>query len=254
MEQPIVIQQGCVARYPFRVGAAQTNAQSEIPLPLLVDHLLEAATFHAEEWGVGFSSLMPQGQSWVLARLAIQMDSYPTIGETLIIETWVEGFNKHFSARNFAFTSPTGVCYGYARTIWSIIDLESRTSVDLHTVQGIERKIAERECPIAAQSKLKAVNSDSPHHYTVKFSDIDLNRHVDSVRYIEHILDGFTLERFDQSLVHRFEINYLSEALYDMPLVMHSFNSELSNYVVEIRNEESDTPICRSKIVFRDRK
>ena len=111
-----------IAAYIYDLEPAEGNAQQEIPLTLLVKRILETATYHAENWGVGYSTLIKENRAWVLARLAIEMSSYPGIYDKYKIETWIESYNKHFSARNFCFSSPDGKLYGYARSIWSVID------------------------------------------------------------------------------------------------------------------------------------
>ena len=108
------------ARFTYYIQASQGNAQGELSLSQLVKWMLDAATSHAESWGVGYSTLIQENRVWVLARLGVEMDRFPVIGDTLVIETWVEGYNPHFSARNFCFTDLSGSVLGYARTIWSV--------------------------------------------------------------------------------------------------------------------------------------
>ena len=66
-----------IAAYIYDLEPAEGNAQQEIPLTLLVKRILETATYHAENWGVGYSTLIKENRAWVLARLAIEMSSYP---------------------------------------------------------------------------------------------------------------------------------------------------------------------------------
>lgn len=149
-----------IAAYIYDLEPAEGNAQQEIPLTLLAKRILETATYHAENWGVGYSTLIKENRAWVLARLAIEMSSYPGIYDKYKIETWIEGYNKHFSARNFCFSNPDGEIYGYARSIWSVIDIQSRTSVDITTFRHIENNVGDKDCPIAPQSKIKPVNEE----------------------------------------------------------------------------------------------
>ena len=176
-----------IAAYIYDLEPAEGNAQQEIPLTLLVKRILETATYHAENWGVGYSTLIKENRAWVLARLAIEMSSYPGIYDKYKIETWIESYNKHFSARNFCFSSPDGKLYGYARSIWSVIDIQNRTSVDITTFRHIENNVGEKDCPIAPQSKIKPVNDENPIIYPIRYSDIDINRHIcrkDEIRQI----------------------------------------------------------------------
>ena len=241
-----------IATYTYELEPAEGNAQQETPLTLLVKRILETATYHAESWGVGYSSLIKGNQAWVLARLAVEMISYPRVYDKYVIETWIEVYNKHFSARNFCFRSPEGKIYGYARSIWSVIDIQSRASVDITTFRHIANNVSDKDCPIAPQSKIRPVNDENPAVYVVQYGDIDINRHVNSVKYIEHMLDKFPLDLYDKNFVRRFEINYVSEARYGNCL--HFYREQLAEkiYAVEIRNESGDA-ICRGRIEFAER-
>ena len=57
-----------VASYTYAVEPAEVNAQGELPLTVLAQRILETATFHAESWAVGYSTLIQNNQAWVLAR------------------------------------------------------------------------------------------------------------------------------------------------------------------------------------------
>ena len=86
----------------YTVEPAEGNGQQELPLTLLAKRILEVATLHAESWGVGYSTLIKNRQVWVLSRLTVEMYRYPLINEHYTLQTWIEGYNKHFSSRNFA--------------------------------------------------------------------------------------------------------------------------------------------------------
>lgn len=241
-----------VAVYTFPVEPAEGNAQQELPLTLLVSHLLEAATLHAEAWGVGYSTLIKDGHAWVLARLAVGMERYPAIRDTLTVETWIEGYNKHFSARNFCFRDGKGTVCGYARTIWSVINMETRQSVDLTALERLDRHVADRECPIERPGKLKEVTDDDPVRYRVLYSDIDLNRHMNSVKYIAHLLDLFPLSLYDTHLPARFDISYLNEGRFGMDLLLKRHEYEPAAYTTEMVTDRGET-LCRGRVVFKPR-
>lgn len=241
-----------VASYTYYVEPPEGDAQGELPLTVLVKKILESATFHAETWNVGYSTLIIKDQTWVLARLAVEMSRSPLIGESYQIETWIEDFNKHFSSRNFCFKDAKGLVIGYARSIWSVIDKNTRNSVDLTTFEAMREYISDKDCPIEKQSKMKPPVDENPLKYPVRYSDIDLNRHVNSVKYIEHILDRFSMDQYDSQRIKRFEINYMNEARYGMWLYLLQAETEPDHYSVEIKNEENEY-ICRGKIVFEKR-
>ncbi|HIX27594.1 MAG TPA: acyl-[acyl-carrier-protein] thioesterase [Candidatus Barnesiella excrementigallinarum] len=245
--------QSTVAIYAksYTVEPAEGNGQQELPLPLLAKRILEVATLHAESWGVGYRTLIKSGQVWVLSRLAVEMNRYPRINEHYTLETWIEGYNKHFSSRNFAISGEDGTPCGYARTIWSVIDLNTRSSVDISQFEYIARNISDKPCPIEKQSRVRDVHDESPAVYHVAYNDIDLNRHVNSVKYIEHLLDLFPFEQYDRQRVRRFEIGYAHEARYDAILQLLKEEESPDNFALEIRDNEKI--YCKGRIIFENR-
>ena len=82
---------------------------------------------------------------------------------------------------------------------------------------------------------------------------MDINGHINSVKYIEHVLDLWPLEWYKEHSVKRFEIAYVSEAHAGDKL---SFYREpatapdgLPAYNVRIC-KDGNVECCRSKVVF----
>ncbi len=242
-----------VARFTYHIHASQGNAQGELSLSQLVKWMLDAATSHAESWGVGYSTLIRENRVWVLARLGVEIESFPAIGDTLVIETWIEGYNPHFSARNYSFTDVSGRSFGYARTIWSVIDIDTRQSVDIGGFCHMERLVSGKECSMPSLSKIRDVADGETTFRSVRYCDIDLNRHVNSVKYIEYMQDVFPIEIYDEYRISRFEINYINEARYGMNLKLFNAKKLQNEYFLAIKNEENET-MCRGKVIFAPRK
>lgn len=197
----------------YRLSAAQCNAQRELAPAQLVQQIIETATLHADALGVGFRELQRSGTLWVLSRCAFEMKRYPKVFETYSLITWIEGYNRHFSERNFEVRSAEGETLGYARTIWVAIDKDTRRPADLSAIVHLADVVCDIPCPIGKQTKIRPADPPQTlHDYTFRISDIDLNRHVNSTRYVELILNQMDLADFDEFFLARFEIEYKQEA------------------------------------------
>ncbi|MGL4292704.1 MAG: acyl-[acyl-carrier-protein] thioesterase [Bacteroidales bacterium] len=238
-----------VHHYP--VYSNQVNAQKELPVSMLVQHLIDAASRDAEKWGFGFRHLISNNHAWVLARLAFEIERYPMVDDTLTIETWVEGVNKHFTSRNFRLLDQNLNVLGYGRSVWSVIDFQTRESVDLSIYEDIGKRIQDLPCPIEKPGRISPIKSEEARIYRVEVSDLDINRHMTSSRYIDHLLDLFTLEKFDQNRIARFEVQYLSEALYNENLHLFKEKTKENEYVLEMRND-AGISMCKCKCFFVD--
>ncbi len=199
----------------FHLTAAQCNAQRELAPAMLMQHIIEVATLHADALGVGFKNLAANGTLWVLSRCAFEMKRYPRLTEEYSLTTWVEAYNRYFSERNFEIRGENSEVIGYARTIWVSIDLDTRRPANLDGFGFLQEVVFDKECPIDKQGKLRPIDPPQMcHPYRFQVSDIDVNRHVNSSRYVELIINQLDLTTYDKFYVSRFEIEYRHEAHY----------------------------------------
>jgi len=84
--------------------------------------------------------------------------------------------------------------------------------------------------------------------FKVKYSDIDINGHVNSIRYIQWISDCFSLDCYRKCQVKRFEINYVNEILFDEFVEIVRYEQESGDFRFEIRNENKTA--CRARVLF----
>lgn len=236
-----------IKQYP--VQSNDVNAQAEMPVWRIAECLIDAASRHAEAWGFGYQDLKRYNQAWVLARLAFDMKRYPSVGDILTVETWVESVNKAFSSRNFKMSDQNGEVLGYGRSIWSIIDFETRQSVELLNYTTIGTLCRELECPIDRPGRIAPVKEGDSEWYKVRVSDIDVNRHLTTSKYISHLLDLFPLEKFDREKIYRFEIQFMSEVYFNETVQLLNQEVQEGEFSLELKNE-AGLSCCRGKVIF----
>lgn len=237
----------------YHLTAAQCNAQRELAPAQLIQQIIEVATEHADLLGVGFKDLQTAGNLWVLSRVAIDMKRYPHLLEDYSLTTWIESYNRHFSERNIEISSQTGEILGYARTIWVAININTRRPADLSYISHISDTVCNHPCPIPKQGKIRPiVPPQMCHPYRIQVSDIDVNRHVTSSRYVELVINQMDLEAYDKFFVSRFEIEYRREARYDEEMeICSSFNADGAELITSINHD--DTPVCLARCVTQPR-
>jgi acyl-ACP thioesterase len=220
----------------------------------LGNHMLNAADFHSTDRGFGMKYLMTINRSWVLSRLAIEMVEMPMQYTKFNVETWVESAMRYFTSRNFRVSDDNGKVYGYGRSIWAMIDTESRQPTDILAIhdgainQWIEK---DKECPIEKGGRVKMDDSaELVHTIDTYYNDVDINGHINSVKYIEHVLDLWPLDWYRQHQVKRFEIAYVAEAHAGDKLSFYRYQSGEMEYSVRIVRSDG-TECCRSKVVFK---
>ncbi len=241
----------------YRLTPGASNAEQRLPLPLLVTQMIDIATRHANMLGFGSDIMDPQGLGWVLSRLTVQMKRWPCTDSDYSITTWIESWNRRFSSRCFCVADGEGNILGYMRTVWMVIDVRTHKGVTTDRLNFRESLISERECPIPLQDRhitLETLEHGteqgvlSRSKYTFRYTDIDFYRHVNTVRYIELLLNQYTLSDFDACRIHRFEIAFMREALYGQEAVIHKLRHVEEMPADDFVLTVEEMPVLRARI------
>ena len=213
----------------YFLSASDANAEGKLSLTTLTTNIIDIATDHANSLEIGNPSMTDMNAGWILSRLTIDMDEIPEVNSHYILKTWIEDFNRHFSARCFSISSPDGKIYGYCRTIWLVIDAVTHKNLGLSHFNMPKEMILGDKAPIPMQEKhfpiyngeeapnAKSIKANhSPFRYTFKYCELDFYRHVNTVRYVTMLLNQFTLKEHDETRVKRIELSFLHEASYGM--------------------------------------
>ena len=235
----------------YYLSAGECTPQGELPLPLLVNRVIDIATLHANEWGVGYERLIADGHAWVLARVAVEMKRYPRVNEYYSLTTWIEDYNHMFSQRNMMVRDQKGRVIGYVRTIWMVIDLKTRQSVDISQLSYIRENISKRKCPIAPPRRIPPATEGFHTTHTFGYTECDFNRHVNTVRHIEQMLNLFSIRQYDERMIHRMEIAFLKEVVYGQEVGITCQKKTPCEYLISMHLNKVDH--VRGRIVFRRR-
>jgi len=239
-----------VGTYSFFIDAYLSDFRGKATLPMIGGFMLQAATKHAEERGFGYSSMTEIGRAWVLSRMGIEIYEYPQNETVFKMNTWVADVNKLFTERCFSFENADGKEIGFARSIWASIDMETRRPTNVLELEGLSDYVnKEKECPINGMKKILPIkDAEIEDRFLVKYSDIDINKHLNSMKYIEHFVDQFGLEMFKEKEIRRFEINYISEAHYGA--IIDMLRKEENKDVFTLEMKHGDTIVSSSRVTW----
>lgn len=180
----------------FHLTAGQTDLFGQMPLTLVVSRAIEMATEHANLLGIGYSDLKSHGMAWVLARITVEMVRFPRINDYYTISTWIESYNRFFSDRCFVMTGADGEVLAHIRSVWVAIDVKKRCMANLSEIETTLFPIADRDCPVAkcTSPRISPDAETITANYTFKFTDLDFNGHVNTMRYLDLVMNQHSPE------------------------------------------------------------
>lgn len=247
-----------VGKYRFSALPFHCDFSHRLFLGHLGNALLNAADFHSNDRGYGMTYLNPNHKTWVLSRLALELDDVPEAYAEYDVETWVENAMRFFTSRNYTIISPDGKIYGYGRSIWALIDTDTRQPEDILAVHDgrigeyIEK---EKECPVRPASRVR-IGEGAEYVRTIHtyYTDVDMNGHINSVKYIEHVLDLFSLDYYRHHHLRRLDVAYVAETYQGDQLHFYRERINENEYNIRIMKsapeKENKVEVVRCYVKF----
>ncbi|MEL7119821.1 MAG: acyl-ACP thioesterase domain-containing protein [Bacteroidota bacterium] len=222
-----------IGHYAYSIQPFEVDVHGNAFVHVLGNNLLHTAGRHADERGFGLNFMLKQKKAWVLSRMNIQLKELPKAYENFTIKTWIHNIETIFSQRNFEVLSDNGALLATATTSWAAIDLVSRRPIPINSF--IEEDYIPKEgiVDLSTPTKIQVANTPSfVKNHEVVYTDLDLNKHVYSIRYLEWMMNLFDLEYWNNKQLQQITINYLAEILYKDQLELRFV--EVSSDVVQV--------------------
>jgi medium-chain acyl-[acyl-carrier-protein] hydrolase len=202
-----------------RVRSYDVTPQGTASVLALADYFQEAAGRHAAELGVSMQDLLAENRAWVLAHFRMEIDRLPAWNEEITIETWPSGLERLFATREVVFRDEEGKDLARGTSSWLVIDTERRRPV--RPPDGLyDIETPDRPAPLDTDlDDLPAPGRiDCERDFTVRYHDLDLNRHVNNVRYLEWALETLPVEILDERRCTGLALQFEAEATLGDPI------------------------------------
>ena len=201
-----------VFEHTYEVRSYEPRTDGRVSIASICNHLQDIASRHADSLGFGFHDLEESGHFWILARLHLRIDRLPGFGEQTTVLTWPSGNERLVALRDFLISDPNGPI-GRATTSWVTMNVKThrpdRPEEVLH-----KRFIPERDRAVEFPTKAVTRLKDGEHfaELTARRSDMDINGHVNNVKFVELCLEAVPLEWTSANRCLGLDIQFRSEA------------------------------------------
>lgn len=200
-------------KYTRMIDSRDVDGHGFCKASALLGHLQEAATQAAEQSGFGRESLLAEYNAfWMLTRVWYQLERPLSWGEPLMVHTWTRGGRGAVSYRDYDLWCD-GVKIGEGVAVWVLADLETRKLRKLSEVPQLQDCNGGALCKTKKLSKLKApVSLEEVECRRMRYSDTDINGHVNNTRYADFACDALELDTLPQNqFLSGLQIGYLAE-------------------------------------------
>jgi medium-chain acyl-[acyl-carrier-protein] hydrolase len=233
----------------YIVQPSETDFIRQLKLSSLFSYLQDMATEHAYNIGVGRDVLQKKyGIIWVLNRVKGEVIRYPMFKEEITIETWPEPPEKVQFNRNFLVYDKDGNIIVRAFSQWVVIDFITRKLRRSSIIEEEFPKVDRERAIDCTQGKIKPSGKlNLSYKKTVGYSDIDINEHLNNAKYIDYIMDCFSLENHKKYSVKSIDIDYMHEALPGETIQLYTDTEDAKDNLVYIEGINENTKLTTFK-------
>lgn len=178
----------------------------------LLTCMQETAGLHAAMCGLSRNEMDSMGLAWMLSRTRVEMQRVPRIGEKISVETYPTPAKHMFFPRSHIFHGENGETLGCASSLWVVIDIAARRIARGEAVAA--RLPRNDEMPMAAGMPAAARPLEEnavSGVITPRFTDMDVNGHVNNAKYLDWCCDALGMDAMCQSCIMSFDVNYDAE-------------------------------------------
>ncbi|MFO7867607.1 MAG: thioesterase [Candidatus Aminicenantes bacterium] len=197
----------------FQIRALEIDFRGRLKVESLLSFLMESAAEHAALFGLSIMELFKKNLTWILSRFHVKIFRYPQYGESLVIKTWPSRRKETFTLREFEAYDSQGII-AQATSSWLVMDLRNKRPVRIEarlpSYPLLHKRAVEDEFDPLPEMKTE----ESSLIFPVFMTDLDFNRHVNSMVYIRWALEAAPRDILFKLRVSEVEINYRAEAFY----------------------------------------
>ena len=241
-----------IDRFEFEVDKTTVDKLHRMRPSALCNMMLACAGRHADSRGFGATRKL----GWVMARMVLDIKNIPLGGEKFTIETFIKNAYRGFTDRCLRAIDENGNELAAMMCTFAMIDLDTRAPFDfdsefhdcfVHYLTpeepfSIPRVPSPRRCNVEG---IEGV------HRRIRYSDVDINGHMNSIRYIDHILDAMPIEYIKSHDLTDIVVAYMQEGSATEELAYGIKELEPDHYIVQV-TKENGTPASRFELKFKE--
>ena len=190
----------------------------ELKVSTLFGWMQEATMAHAIEMGISREQMYDRGLLWVVIQYRLRIRRLPSYPENVTLTSWLGKDMRVFFGRYYSLTGADGEPLADASAYWAVMSKETRELV-FPSESGIcvEGNTTGKEIPLP--TRIRTFVPDSTSSFTVPYSFLDLNGHMNNTRYFDLALDHMS-DDMRALPIKELSADFISEARYGDQLTL----------------------------------
>ena len=194
----------------FQISPVGVDRYGRLKASQLLAYLQDVAGDHSALLGTDQAHLVAQGLFWAVIRHRVQVTRLPAAGETIRIETWpMPTTRTAYPRSSIAYDEQGNECFR-SISLWVLMDAATRALV-LPGKSGVTVSGLLRGCELQTPSSMTPREMPEFEERTVRYTDVDLNGHMNNCRYLDWVADLLPSAFHACHEIREFTLCYTSE-------------------------------------------
>lgn len=173
----------------------------------------DMATGHMHAFGKGNDTIPDDyGICWMYTKYKIHLERESDFNP-IELETWIEKTRFPGVIHQALEISRGGEILARGRLESCLVDIASRRLAKPDAIEFPTDVFEDRHADVAPFVKLPKTVEGMEYAYThtVKYTDLDRNRHMTNLRYVGLLMDAFDSDFYHKNIMTDFELHYISQ-------------------------------------------
>ncbi len=221
-------------RIAYQILSSDTDANRRLRLSRLFTMLQEASIAHTTELGMGREKTLDRGLLWIVTLQQANIARLPVYDERIVLKSWPGRTMHLLFPRYYRIEDRAGNALVEASALWALMDQTTRRVV-FPEQYGIRIRGVHTGKEIALPAAPKMPQQPEESVFTVPYSYVDLNGHMNNTRYLDLAEDRMP-EALRTRAITRVQTEYAKEAREGDTILLQSEATETGFYLTGGQN------------------
>ncbi len=193
----------------FYVRTSDFDCHNRLRPSSVLDFFQDVAGEHAKELGIGREEMLAQDIAWVLTKIRYESIAEPQMFEQITVVTWPHPPARLGFVRDYTILGEDGRLLVKGSSEWVLMSLSRRRLVRMENPYPLDSFCEDASFPEGFSHLPRPIGSGECKTFTPRFADLDVNGHVNNIRYTDYAEEVW--HPTEQTPILRFEIEFHRE-------------------------------------------
>ena len=198
----------------YTVKLSEIGKDNKVTNKAILSYLEDIGGIHSNKAGYGVREISQTHLSWVLLEWKLKIIRRPNYNEKIKIITWSRDVIKYYTFRDFEIYDEQKNLIAIASSKWVLLDIRKGKIIKI-PLEVIGKYEPEVNKAVFENKDFEKIQEPEEYlhetEYTVRRSDIDVNKHMHNLNYIELANEALPEDVYRGALFKDVRITYKKE-------------------------------------------